>query len=238
MLPFLTAAENVSMPMLISRAPDRAARSLTLLDLLGVADLADRRPGQLSGGQQQRVAIATALANAPSVLLADEPTGELDEVHSAEVLDVMRSAAEELGTTVLIVTHDPMVSDHVARTIQIRDGRTSTEVLRRTVTDADGTREVAEEYTVIDRNGRIQLPAGTCGRWGCRNGSASSWSPTTSASGRGRAVTAEPTRHRGRGSVMTTPPRLTGRDLHRSFGSGEARVHALLGVDIEVPAGS
>ncbi|SHJ63541.1 ABC-type lipoprotein export system, ATPase component [Tessaracoccus bendigoensis DSM 12906] len=160
LLPFLSAAENVQVPMLIGGTRDRAARSLELLSLLGVVDLADRMPGQLSGGQQQRVAIATALANAPSVLLADEPTGELDEVHSAEVLDVMRHAAESLGTTVLIVTHDPMVSDHVARTIQIRDGRTSTEVLRRTVTDADGTREVAEEYTVIDRNGRIQLPAG------------------------------------------------------------------------------
>ena len=94
------------------------------------------------------------------MLLADEPTGELDEVNSAAVLDVMRHAATEIGTTVLIVTHDPMVSDHVARTVQIRDGRTSTEVLRRMVRGDDGIeREVAEEYSVIDRNGRLQLPA-------------------------------------------------------------------------------
>ena len=160
LLPFLSSVENVAMPMVISNRGERRERALKLLGLLGVADLADRRPAEMSGGQQQRVAIATALANAPAVLLADEPTGELDEVNSAQVLDAMRDAAEQLGTTVLIVTHDPMVSDHVARTIQIRDGRTSTEVLRRTVTDEEGTREVADEYTVIDRNGRIQLPAG------------------------------------------------------------------------------
>ena len=159
LLPFLTAAENVALPMAIARRSARAERARELLDLLGVADCAGRRPAQLSGGQQQRVAIATALANAPSVLLADEPTGELDEAHSVEVLDAMRDSAERLGTTVLIVTHDPMVSEHVARTVQIRDGRTSTEVLRRMVSDgAGGVSEVAEEYTVIDRNGRIQLP--------------------------------------------------------------------------------
>lgn len=162
LLPYLSAVENVTMPMLISgrgTRVEREARARVLLDLLGVAALADRLPAELSGGQQQRVAIATALANAPAVLLADEPTGELDETSSAEVLDAMRAVAGRLGTTVLIVTHDPMVSDHVARTIQIRDGRTSTEVLRRSVTDDSGTREVAEEYTVIDRNGRLQLPA-------------------------------------------------------------------------------
>ena len=159
LLPFLTAAENVATPMVIAGRKERRERATQLLELLGVGDCADRRPQQMSGGQQQRVAIATALANSPAVLLADEPTGELDEVNSAEVLDLMRSAATDLGTTVLIVTHDPMVSDHVARTIQIRDGRTSTEVLRRTELGDDGVaREVAEEYTVLDRNGRLQLP--------------------------------------------------------------------------------
>ena len=159
LLPFLSAAENVALPMVIAGRGRREERAGLLLDLLDVADCADRRPGSLSGGQQQRVAIATALANAPSVLLADEPTGELDEVHSAQVLDAMRTAATELDTTVLIVTHDPMVSGHVARTVQIRDGRTSTEVLRHTVADGDGVREVVEEYSVIDRTGRVQLPA-------------------------------------------------------------------------------
>ncbi|AQP43801.1 ABC transporter ATP-binding protein [Tessaracoccus flavus] len=160
LLPFLTAAENVAMPMVIANRAGRRQRARDLLDLLEVADVAGRRPGQLSGGQQQRVAIATALANSPAVLLADEPTGELDETNSASVLEIMRAAATEVGTTVLIVTHDPTVSEHVARTVQIRDGRTSTEVLRRTERGADGVeREIAEEYSVIDRNGRLQLPS-------------------------------------------------------------------------------
>lgn len=159
LLGFLTAAENVAMPMVIAGRGEREQRAGELLELLGVADCANRKPAELSGGQQQRVAIATALANSPAVLLADEPTGELDEVHSAEVLDIMRAAATELGTTVLIVTHDPMVSGHVSRTVQIRDGRTSTEVLRRTEVGPDGElREVAEEYAVLDRTGRLQLP--------------------------------------------------------------------------------
>ncbi|WP_299519556.1 ABC transporter ATP-binding protein [uncultured Serinicoccus sp.] len=159
LLPFLSAAENVALPMVISGRRERARRVEDLLDLLGLGDCADRRPTELSGGQQQRVAIATALANSPAVLLADEPTGELDDTASAQVLEVMREAAGSLGTTVLVVTHDPTVSDHVRRTVAIRDGRTSTEVLRYVVTDESGEqRRVAREYTVIDRAGRIQLP--------------------------------------------------------------------------------
>lgn len=158
LFPFLTAAENVAMPIAIAGGK-QDARARELLDLLDVADCADRRPGQLSGGQQQRVAIATALAGSPRVLFADEPTGELDEANSGAVLEAMTHAAEQLGTTVLVVTHDPRISEHVRRTIQIRDGRTSTEVLRRSEVADDGRlRLVAEEYTVIDRAGRIQLP--------------------------------------------------------------------------------
>ncbi|WP_298888838.1 ABC transporter ATP-binding protein [uncultured Serinicoccus sp.] len=159
LLPFLSAAENVALPMVISGRRERGRRVEELLGLLGLGDCADRRPTELSGGQQQRVAIATALANSPAVLLADEPTGELDDTASAQVLEVMREAAGSLGTTVLVVTHDPTVSDHVRRTVAIRDGRTSTEVLRYVVTDESGEqRQVAREYTVIDRAGRIQLP--------------------------------------------------------------------------------
>ncbi len=159
LMPFLTAAENVALPLVITSRKDRSERVAELLELLDIADCRDRRPGELSGGQQQRVAIATALANTPSVLLADEPTGELDEAMSAQVLEAMRDASERLGVTVLIVTHDPMIAEHVRRTVQIRDGRTSTEVLRRTLVDEHGQqRTVAQEYTVIDRAGRLQLP--------------------------------------------------------------------------------
>lgn len=161
LLPYLTAGENIAMALVVARAPraTRDARVSELLGLLNVAELRDRLPAQLSGGQQQRVAVAVALANGPGVLLADEPTGELDEANSAMVLDAFRAINETLGTTVLIVTHDAGVSDHVRRTVQIRDGRTSTEVLRSTRTDLSGREhEVAEEFAVLDRVGRMQLP--------------------------------------------------------------------------------
>jgi len=159
LLPYLSAGENVALAMAVAGASRRAERITELLDLLGVGDLRDRRPGELSGGQQQRVAIAVALANSPKVLLADEPTGELDEATSAEVLESMERVNTELGVTTLIVTHDPTVSDHVRRTVQIRDGRTSTEVLRSTHTDEHGEEHhLAEEFAVLDRVGRLQLP--------------------------------------------------------------------------------
>jgi len=161
LLPYLTAAENIAMALVVARSPRRAraGRIAELLELLDVGELADLRPAELSGGQQQRVAVAVALANHPEVLLADEPTGELDEANSAMVLDSFRSINEQLGTTVLIVTHDAGVSDHVRRTVQIRDGRTSTEVLRSSRTDTAGLEhEVAEEFAVLDRVGRLQLP--------------------------------------------------------------------------------
>ncbi|MGC5223372.1 ABC transporter ATP-binding protein [Micromonospora sp. DT81.3] len=163
LLPYLTAAENVAAALAITgtlrAASARAERVNALLDLLGVAHCADRRPAQLSGGEQQRVAIAVGIANEPRVLLADEPTGELDDETSAHVLEAMRSVNRELGVTTLIVTHDASVSEHVARTVQIRDGRTSTEVLRSTQVDEHGAEHsIAEEYAVLDRVGRLQLP--------------------------------------------------------------------------------
>ena len=162
LLPYLTAGENVALAMNVARThrgAERALRVDELLELTGVGEARDRRPAELSGGQQQRVAIAVALANAPLVLLADEPTGELDEATSASVLEAMRGVNEELGVTTLIVTHDPTVSGHVRRTVQIRDGRTSTEVLRSTRVDEHGAEEhVAEEFAVLDRVGRLQLP--------------------------------------------------------------------------------
>jgi putative ABC transport system ATP-binding protein len=161
LLPYLSAAENVSMALLVANSPraKRSTRVTELLTLLGVNDLRDRKPAELSGGQQQRVAVAVALANDPEVLLADEPTGELDEANSALVLETFRGINDALGTTVLIVTHDSGVSEHVRRTMQIRDGRTSTEVLRSTTTDDAGeSHNVAEEFAVLDRVGRMQLP--------------------------------------------------------------------------------
>jgi ABC-type lipoprotein export system ATPase subunit len=160
LLPYLTAAENVAMARIVAGGRRTHHDERDLLDLLGVAHCADRKPEQMSGGEQQRTAIAIALANQPKVLLADEPTGELDEHTSAEVLEAMRDVNRELGVTTLIVTHDPAVSEHVRRTVQIRDGRTSTEVLRRTELHGAGEqRVVAEEFAVVDKVGRLQLPA-------------------------------------------------------------------------------
>jgi putative ABC transport system ATP-binding protein len=162
LLPYLTALENVALPMTLAGRVSRGTineRADALLEMLGVAHCRDRRPGTMSGGEQQRTAIAVAVANSPQVLLADEPTGELDETTSAEVLEMMRTVNAETGVTVLIVTHDPTVSEHVRRTVQIRDGRTSTEVLRRRETDEHGAElHVAEEFAVLDKVGRMQLP--------------------------------------------------------------------------------
>ncbi|MFD7706505.1 ABC transporter ATP-binding protein [Streptomyces sp. NPDC059785] len=164
LLPYLTAAQNVALPMQLTgsrKRRDRADRALELLKLLDVADCRDRRPHQMSGGQQQRVAIAVALANDPAVLLADEPTGELDSSTAEQIFGAFRTANERLGTTVVIVTHDQAVANEVRRTVAIRDGRTSTEVLRRTEVDAVTGQEavVAREYAMLDRAGRLQLPA-------------------------------------------------------------------------------
>ncbi|MFD5078033.1 ABC transporter ATP-binding protein [Streptomyces sp. NPDC058371] len=164
LLPYLTAAQNVAVPMQLTGRRKRrlqAERALELLTLLDVADCRDRRPHQMSGGQQQRVAIAVALANDPAVLLADEPTGELDSHTAEQIFAAFRTANEQLGTTIVIVTHDQAVAGEVRRTVAIRDGRTSTEVLRRTEIDATTGQEavVAREYAMLDRAGRLQLPA-------------------------------------------------------------------------------
>ncbi|HXX60937.1 MAG TPA: ABC transporter ATP-binding protein [Candidatus Sulfotelmatobacter sp.] len=159
LLPYLTAAQNVELPMAFAGERRRRQRAIELLDLVGLADRAGHRPDRLSGGEQQRVAVAVALANRPHVLLADEPTGELDSSTSAEVFEVLRGVNRELGTTIVIVTHDALVSDHVARTVTIRDGRTSSMTVRRTQRSDDGDHQViAEEFAVLDKAGRLQLP--------------------------------------------------------------------------------
>lgn len=162
LLPYLTAAENVEAPMILAGATRgaRRRRAMNLLDLVGLAGRSDHRPDQLSGGEQQRVAIATALANSPRVLFADEPTGELDTATAAEVFEVMRQVNQVEKVTIVIVTHDPLVAGHVNRTVAIRDGRTSSELLRRTQMSEHGEHEtIAEEFAVLDRVGRLQLPA-------------------------------------------------------------------------------
>jgi ABC-type lipoprotein export system ATPase subunit len=172
LMPQLTAAENVALPQRFNGAGRRArrARAFDLLDSMGVGYCRDRVPGQLSGGEQQRVAIAVALANAPKVLLADEPTGELDSETAQSVLAALREANAVHGVTTLIVTHDEAISGQVRRTVAIRDGRTATETHRNAHggglpgaagTDASGATHPPDtevEYAVVDRSGRLQLP--------------------------------------------------------------------------------
>lgn len=161
LLPYLTARENVEMPMTLNGMGSRMrrGRAVELLEQVGLAERADHKPAEMSGGEQQRVAIATAIANNPRVVFADEPTGELDNRTSGEVFDVLRAINETNGVTIVVVTHDALVSEHVSRTVAIRDGRTSTEVVRRTEIGVSGEHTtVAEEFVVLDRAGRLQLP--------------------------------------------------------------------------------
>jgi putative ABC transport system ATP-binding protein len=178
LVPYLTAWQNVALPMRFAgvRRRLRDARALELLDTVGVGYCRDRRPQQMSGGEQQRVAIATACANSPKLLLADEPTGELDTATAAEVFGALRDVNQRLGATVLIVTHDPEVSGQVNRTVAIRNGRTSVETLRSAVAGQDGDGDGnadrprrAVEYAVLDRTGRLQLPAEMTDRLGMRD---------------------------------------------------------------------
>jgi ABC-type lipoprotein export system ATPase subunit len=172
LLPYLTALQNVIMPMRFDGLGRkvRTRRAAGLLEMLGVAHCAGRRPAEMSGGEQQRTSIATALANQPRVVLADEPTGELDSATAREVFAALQTANSELGVTVLVVTHDPAVSAEVQRTIAIRDGRTSSETLRHDVADEHGnaTRH-AVEYAVLDRAGRVQLPRAMTEELGLRD---------------------------------------------------------------------
>jgi putative ABC transport system ATP-binding protein len=158
---YLNVRENVELPLVLAGmgGRDRHGVVAELLELVGMGDRATHRPHELSGGEQQRVALAIALANRPKVLLADEPTGELDTESADELFGALRQLNEALGVTVIVLTHDPLVSTQVNRTIAIRDGRTSTETVRRRELDAFGEHQVvADEYALLDRAGRLQLP--------------------------------------------------------------------------------
>jgi peptide/nickel transport system ATP-binding protein len=158
LLPYLNALENVTLPMLLTKEPStrRRDRAMRLLELLGLAERANHKPDALSGGEQQRVALAIALANDPPLLLADELTGQLDSVASEQLFDSLRELNQSLNTTIVVVTHDPRVAAKVDRVVSIRDGRTSTEI-RRARSAKDGSMS-EEEWVILDRSGRMQLP--------------------------------------------------------------------------------
>jgi ABC-type lipoprotein export system ATPase subunit len=164
MFPYLSAVENVALPMMLTDLParQRNARAEELLQLVGLGHRMSHTPEKLSGGEQQRVAIAVALANHPPLLLADEPTGELDNATAAEILDLFDTVNRELGTTILIVTHDPDIAHKVGRVVMIRDGKMSTEIRRRVtfqrVSGTADTEQSLEEFILVDASGRVQIP--------------------------------------------------------------------------------
>jgi putative ABC transport system ATP-binding protein len=266
LLPYLTCRQNVLVPMRLARTgrPERGRRADELLAAFGVGHCADRTPGELSGGEQQRVALATALANRPRVLLADEPTGELDTAAAASVFDALQTANAELGVTILLVSHDPAVAERVRRTVAIRDGRTSTELLRHDTTDEAGNAAThAVEYAVMDRAGRVQLPREMTRPLGMRErvrlesmpdhigvwpdrGRDAEETRSPAGSGAPPAAAAAPAavaagittvRSRERAPLPPGDMVVAATDITRTFGMGESAVQALRGVTFTIAEG-
>lgn len=177
LIPYLSVEENVELPMIVAGMPynERKAWTKELLEAVNLWDRRHHSLAQLSGGEQQRTAIGVSLANKPVLLLADEPTGEVDTSTAQVIMDTLRLLNEQYGLTILLVTHDIRVSDQVDRVVTIRDGRTSSERVRRlrdqeVAQDTDTDDQDAEaqetpaavadyhEYVVVDYAGRLQIP--------------------------------------------------------------------------------
>ena len=168
LFPYMTAVQNVEAPMFFMKGnkKERRQKAMNLLKLTGIDHKADSYPPQMSGGEQQRVAIAVALACDPKVLLADEPTGAVDSKTSNMIQDLFRKLNEELGITIIIVTHDISLANKVSRVIMVSDGKISTEKImkdeyKRKLDELSAENlaqvESHEEYSVMDKAHRVQL---------------------------------------------------------------------------------
>ena len=158
LISYLTALENIELPLTLSGQVGQSTRerALELLELVHLSERKDHRLEELSGGEQQRVAIAIALANRPKLLLADEPTGELDTATAQTIYDLLRRLNRQLGLTMVIVSHDPAIARHVDRVVAVRDGKLASETLR--VQKADSDEHHLVELAVVDAAGRLQIP--------------------------------------------------------------------------------
>jgi ABC-type lipoprotein export system ATPase subunit len=160
LIPYLSALENVVYPMTLAGRSRRVqqTRAAELLAMVGLRERASHHIASLSGGEQQRVAIAVALANEPTILLADEPTGELDTTTALNIYAMLRELNTTLGLTILIVSHDPTIAQHVDRVVGIRDGRLAVELRLVPSEQNEGLPHQVEELTIMDAQGRIQIP--------------------------------------------------------------------------------
>jgi putative ABC transport system ATP-binding protein len=166
LVPYLSALRNIELPMTLFGESSRMKRRRAeeLLDLVGLSDRRNHKLSELSGGEQQRVAISVALANKPKLLLADEPTGEVDEGNAQRIYQIFKGLNEELNLTTLIVSHDLNLAKHVDRVVALRDGKVSSETLRDHRPRLDSHPAEAEhghaftELIVLDSGGRLQIP--------------------------------------------------------------------------------
>ena len=158
LIPYLTAIENIELPLTLSGKVGASTRerALELLELVKLKERMGHKLEELSGGEQQRVAIAIALANNPMLLLADEPTGELDSATAQTIYDLLRDLNKRLGLTMVIVSHDPGIAKHVDRVVAVRDGKLASETVR--VQKADSDEHHLVEMAVLDSAGRLQIP--------------------------------------------------------------------------------
>ena len=166
LIPYLSALENVQVPMAIASKENRRKRAEEILDMVGLSNRLQSRTTELSGGEQQRVAIAIALSNNPKILLADEPTGNVDTAAAQTIFQAFRAINREYGVTIVVVTHDRRVANAVDRYVAIRDGRTSSEFIRKKSYKDEFAHladfvndESHEELAVIDKVGRLQIPS-------------------------------------------------------------------------------
>ncbi len=247
LLPYLSPRENVELPMQYNgvEADARRKRALGLLELVGLAERADFRPDRLSGGEQQRTALAVALANNPPLLLGDEMTGQVDSESAMRVLDAVQAINRAFGTTVVVVTHDPLVASRVDRVVAMRDGRASTEVRRHRDRESDAVHE--EEWVILDPVGRLQLPRAYVNTLQMRElvrlhleaDHVSVW--PQEAGGKRQEAGGRESGYQFTGlplSQQSAGVSIAAENLSRTFELAGEEVHALQDIDLEIPAGS